>query len=232
MAIIPYLAMTGAEQRLISQYPPHMAWMACHFSPYATGLSNLPEELPEGAMLILNDITPIHSHDPEVICRQLQECVEQLGCSSVLLDFQRPGYSQTQELARYLVQHLPCPMAISTCYAQELSCPVFLPSVPCHVPLEEAITPWKGRELWLEIAPGAELLELTEAGCQITQLTSTETYEAGHYEAQLHCHYRIQLAEDRARFFLWRTKEDLDAQLEAAKQLGITTAVGLWQELK
>ena len=48
MAIGRYFAMTAAEIRGCSALPAGIAWMACHFSPYGTGLSNLPPELPEG----------------------------------------------------------------------------------------------------------------------------------------------------------------------------------------
>ena len=46
MAIRPFLAMTAAEIRGTETLPPKTAWMACHFSPYSTGLSNLPKDLP------------------------------------------------------------------------------------------------------------------------------------------------------------------------------------------
>ena len=64
MAIAPFLAMTGAEMRNNSVLPDKIAWMACHFSPYGTGLSNLPKNLPAGSLLMVDDITPPHGHDP------------------------------------------------------------------------------------------------------------------------------------------------------------------------
>ena len=51
MAIRPFLAMTAAEIRGTETLPPKTAWMACHFSPYSTGLSNLPKALPPGSMI-------------------------------------------------------------------------------------------------------------------------------------------------------------------------------------
>ena len=42
MAIRQYLAMTAAEMTQAGSLPRHAAWMACHFSPYSTGLTNLP----------------------------------------------------------------------------------------------------------------------------------------------------------------------------------------------
>ena len=48
------LAMTAAELGA-APLPSHPAWMACHFSPYSTGLTNLPPKLPQDSLLILND---------------------------------------------------------------------------------------------------------------------------------------------------------------------------------
>ena len=100
MAIRPFLAMTAAEIRGTETVPPKTAWMACHFSPYSTGLSNLPKALPPGSMVILDDITPIHGHDSETIAAQLRPRLDALKCSGVLLDFQRPGYEEAELLAR------------------------------------------------------------------------------------------------------------------------------------
>ena len=81
MAIRPFLAMTAAEIRGTETLPPKTAWMACHFSPYSTGLSNLPKALPPGSMVILDDITPIHGHDSETIAAQLRPRLDALKSS-------------------------------------------------------------------------------------------------------------------------------------------------------
>ena len=75
MGIPHYLAMTAAE---FSANMPQKdtAWMACHFSSCSHGLSNLPEELPSGALLILDDSTPMECHDPETVKRQLAPAIE------------------------------------------------------------------------------------------------------------------------------------------------------------
>ena len=46
----------------------------------------------------------------------------------------------------------------------------------------------------------------------------------------LHCSYHISPLEDSARFTLWRTREDVEALLESVSSLGVTTAVGLYQQ--
>lgn len=231
MAIRPFLAMTAAEIRANSEFPPNIAWMACHFSPYCTGLSNLPKTLPPESLLILDDITPIHGHDPERIGRQLSERAEALHCHGVLLDFQRPGYKETAALANYLMKNLPCPVAVSDLYAGELDCPVFLSAPPPSISLAEHLGPWRGRVIWLEAALGGEVITLTEQGAECTPLPPGETFEDGHRDEKLHCRYRIEVSEEQARFTLCRTMEDLDALMEEAESLGITTAVGLYQEL-
>ena len=231
MAIRRYLAMTAAEMRTISVFPGEIAWMACHFSPYCLGISNLPRTLPPGSLLILDDITPIHGHDPQQIAGQLRERIDALRCSGLLLDFQRPDYEEAAALAKFLTQALPCPVAVSELYAADADCPVFLPPVPPSVPLEEYISPWKGREIWLEMALGGEVITLTPGGASTTPLPLEESCAGGHGDEVLHCHYHIAVEEEQARFTLFRTQDDLKKLLEEAEELGITNAVGLFQEL-
>ena len=56
MALPLYLAQTALEMGGNS-LPGRLAYMACHFSPGGQGLSNVPELLPSGAILILDDST-------------------------------------------------------------------------------------------------------------------------------------------------------------------------------
>lgn len=231
MATDMFLAMTAAEAGKCAVLPPAIGWMACHFSPYSTGLSNLPKALPAGSLLILNDRTPIHAHDRQIIAAQLSDCAERLRCFALLLDFQRPGCGETAELTAFLAETLPFPVAVSAQYAQNLTCPVFLPPLPHHMTLEEYIAPWQGRQIWLEAALDSEVITLTESGAQIDPLLPGAVFEGGHREESLHCHYCIEVSDAEAKFTLWRTRDDLDALLAEAQGLGITTAVGLYQEL-
>ncbi len=228
MAMKRYLAMTAAEIRRIELIPGNIAWMACHFSPYTTGLSNYPKGIPAGSLLIVNDITPIHGHDPEVIAAQLNHWMGEFDCAGVLLDLQRPGFGETAELAEYLVEKLSCVPAVSQLYAGELDCPVFLPPPPLYVPLAEYLSPWKGREAWLEMAMGTQCITLTEDGASIGP---GEAMGEGYREEGLHCHYHIEKEESRVKFQLWRTREDMEELMEEAQKLGVTHGVGLYQEL-
>lgn len=232
MAIQPFLAMTEAEIGASAILPSKIAWMACHFSPYGTGLSNLPRQLPSGSLLILDDMTPIRGHDPEEIGAQLTQWAEAMECIGVLLDFQRPNCEETGALAKYLSTALPCPVGVSEPYAAGLDCPVFLPPVPLDMPLGEYTAPWSGRELWLDISLEGLILSLTEAGASTALLPSRAVLPDGHSESDLHCHYHAELTDREARFTLWRTPEDLEALLEKAENTGIQKAVGLFQELK
>ena len=231
MAIAPFLAMTAAEIRANPEFSEKIGWMACHFSPYGTGLSNLPCHLPEGSLLILNDRTPWWNHDAALILDQLTERVENLGCHGLLLDFQHPGVAEVAHLAGFLTEQLNCPVGVAEAYAGNLECPVFLPPVPLHQTVAEYLLPWQGRDIWLELALDSEEILLTPEGSSATALLSREIPRNAHRDERLHCSYSIWLEEDAARFTLGRSKEDLNALLEDAENYGVTTAVGLWQEL-
>lgn len=231
MALTPFLAMTAAEIEKVSAFPANIAWMACHFSPYGLGLSNLPKDLPPGSLLMVDDITPPHGHDPILIAEQLISCAETLQCSGFLLDFQRQNCPETAALAKHLAQALPCPTAVSESYADDLDCPVFLPPVPASVVPEDYFAPWKDREIWLEIGLCGETLTLTQHGCSVTPLPFPDSYREGFSEPKLHSHYSIETDENSARFTLWRNSDDIKQLLEETASLGVTAAVGLFQEL-
>ena len=231
MAIRPFLAMTAAEMRNSPEISRGICWMACHFSPYGLGLSNLPGALPPGSLLMVDDITPIHGHRSDLIAAQLEEAVKRLGCAGVLLDFQRQASEPTAALAAYLAGALPCPVAVSDGYARGLACPVFLSAPPCHEPLDDYFAPWQGREIWLELSKSPETITVTEDGAHISALPQAETLDGGFFEENLLCHYRQEVREREAVFTLHRTEEDLTRLLAAVEGFCVTQAVGLYQEL-
>ena len=138
--------------------------MACQFSPWNQGLSNLPRTLPQGSLVILNDQSPICGHDSSRILRQLKELLEGNRCYGLLLDFERPGQEEAAAMAAALAEALPCPVGVSAAYADGLSTPVFLPPAPPDTPLGEYLAPWAGREIWLEAALNGCRITLTERG--------------------------------------------------------------------
>lgn len=232
MVILHYLAMTAAEIQGKIDLPSKIGYLSCRFSQWDRGLTNLPESLPPGQMLILDDAIPMDGHDPEKILAQLRQTVEKNQCESLLLDFQRPESRETAELARTLVKGLTVPVGVSQGYAQGLDCPVFVAPIPPDVRPEEHLASWKHRELWLDAARNGEQITLTEKGAQTAPLTYFPGLEDGFAERELCCHYRIALEKEMARFTLFRTVEDVAALCLRVGSLGVTKAVSLWQEMK
>ena len=226
-----YLALTAGELYGDAPTTEKLAYMACHFSLYTTGLSNLPEALPAGSMLILNDQIPISGHDPLHIIDQLQKTVEKNSCDSLLLDFQRPGSEETAQLCRLLASQIQCPLGISHHYAGSIDSAVFLPPPPLDMPLGEYLIPWKGRKIWLEAALEAAEFTVTTDGCRVSSLPYTLSQEETFIEETLHCRYRCEVSDDAVHFFLYRTADQLDALLEEATTLGIEKSIGLYQQL-
>ena len=222
-----YLAMTAWELSVCRVLPRKIAWMACHFSPYGQGLSDLPSRLPPGSMLILNDRTPVRGHDPETVARQLRQAAEAANAERVLLDFQIPGNPQTDKIIKAVLSVLPCPAAVSECCGKSLNCPVFLSPPPPHIPLARYLEPWHGREVWLDISPGGEIITVTKAGSQIT---AGNLPEPQFCDSSLHCHYKTVLTQEAAEFHIFRTREDIAALQQEAQALGVACTVGLYQE--
>lgn len=229
MALPIYLAMTPWEFRTC-QRPVHWGWMGCHFSSGGSGLTGIPDQLPDNALLILNDSIPMQGHDPDLICRQLQQAADALSPGGILLDLQRPQQPQVYELLRLLQGSLPCPAAVSSLYARYWDGPVLVPPVPPDMPVSKHLQPWRGRSVWLEVDRGCLELTLTQGGCQ--PAFQPIAFQDGMRKDQaLHCHYHVRTEPGKAVFSLMRTQEDILELMSAAEQLGVSMAVGLYQEL-
>ncbi len=220
-----FLAQTGAE--IHRPLPPEAgrAWMACHFSSSDQGLSNLPQALPEGSMVMVDDFIPAAAHDPQKIAAQLAQVVERCHCHRVLLDFQRPGDARTADIAAAIVAALRCPVGVSEAYAKGLPCPVCLPPLPLHMPLADYIAPWKGRQVWLEVMPQAAVYTVTGEGCKQAECDAQGPFP--HFNEQAFCRYRMEVAEDAIRFTLSRGLEELE-KLRQSKL--VDCFVGLYQD--
>ncbi len=227
-----YMAMSGQELAEGEGSPDRIAWLSCHFSPRGDLLSNLPEKLPPQSLLVLDDLIPPQDQRPEVIAGQLSQLSEALQLSGILLDFQRPDRPQTTVIARHLCRTLPCPVILAQPYAQAGDGPVLLPPPPLHKPLEVYVAPWEGRQLWLEAATGTQRLTLTEQGCQIGPLEPLEEVPLPFADKALFCSYAIEIQKHAVTFSLSRTQGLLKELLKKAEELGITTAIGMYQELK
>lgn len=231
MPLPVHLAMTAAQFQQPELLPSHPAWMACHFSCYGTGLSNCPEKLPDNTLLILNDRTPVWDHDPKVIVSQLRQIAERNKVPGILLDFQRKDVPQTAAIVKAVTEGLDCPVAVTESYAADLDCPVFLSPPPLHRPLKAYLEPWAGRQIWLEAALDCQQMTVTEEGCVITPIPPCISSDTSFLEENLFCRYKIDVNDNKIKFTLYRTPETLKALLAEAEKLGVSMAVGLYQEL-
>ena len=230
MPIPCYLAMTGAEFLHADRFPDKLAWMACHYSCYGSGLSNLPEGLPEGSLIIVNDRTPPCRHDTAFITEQLLQLYKDAKPFGFLLDFQREGLPKNLEVARAVTDALACPVGVSELYAKELDAPVFLPLLPTDMPLCDYISKWSGRKIWLEVGLQTEVFTVTEQGCTVQPGANAPLSEPVFEDSELLCRYHWELSEKSAVFTLQRTKAEIDTLLQTAA--GVDLAVGLYQQFE
>ena len=220
-----YLAMTAAEFANCKQLPEKIAWMACHFSPYGAGLSNMPQALPQGSILILNDRIEPTCHDADLVAAQAIEIAERFSCSGILLDFQRPGSALTQRIAAAVAAASPCPIAVSHHYAKELSCAVFLPPPPLRCDADKYFAPWQGRKIWLEAYDQWETVTVTADRVTVSEEPPPDCPPLSYYDETLRCHYRIDTFDDRAIFTLHRGLDEL-----RSLPCPIAKYFTLWQE--
>ena len=227
MSLRFYLAMTDAEIRRATSLPRHLAFMACHFSPYGSGLTNIPQRLPPGSLLIVNDRVPVLNHDPELILSQLKSAVQRLKAFGILLDFQIPGNTQTERIVQTLVDGLPCPVAVSAAYGEDLTCPIFS-SPLIHQRLCDSPYIKKGRPLWLDTYQETAFYKVTPAGCSVIKdaIISGDTF----FDEILQCRYSFSIEKDSVVFSLSRQTAEISGYLKAAEMAGIPIAVGLYQQ--
>lgn len=226
MGIPQYLAMTDGEIAACARLPPRLARMGCHFSD--DGLVELPQVLPGGALLVVDDRVPMAAQDPEHILDQLAEALEKLSCTGLLLDFQQKENAPQRELVRLLARELTVPLAAPPAYAAE-GCRLFLPPVAADQTIEEALSPWAGKKIWLDTAPAAVRLELTKQGCTRTPLPRMAA--SGIFkDPGLCCNYSIEPTPNGFQFTLYRDRCCIEAILEQAAAFGAELAVGLSQE--
>lgn len=230
--ILPiYLSMTAAEIALFDPLPSTWCYMSCHFSSSGSGLSNLPKAFPPDGILILDDSTPVSHHDKGQVTDQLSALLDSFHPTGVLLDFQRQPCQEAESMVKHLVASLPCSVAVSHLYAASLSCPVFLPLPPLHIPIKEHLHAWQGREIWMELYPDAEQICVTQEGTSIRPVAGLPNGASVFRDEALACHYCTQVRDDEIRFTLQRKWADLQAIQQASDKLGITRLLGLYQQL-
>ena len=171
---------------------------------------------PPGVLPVITDCFPLDGQALQRICQ---------GREALLLDFVRPPTTSLQDM----LQGLPCPCGAPPGYTDEG--PVFLPPAPLHVPLEQYFAPYRSREIWLEAALQRQAITVTAEGVTIAPPRPNRSFEGGFYDENLRCRFIQEFTEDRAVFTLFDTPETLVKKLDHAAALGVTRAVGLYQEL-
>ena len=227
MVLPLYLAMTDSEIRTSPRLSQPIARMGCHFSTTNSGLQGLPTGRPFPGMLVLDDRIPLGKHDPIQITEALTAAVDELGYDGLLLDWERPPAPASQTLAALLADTLPCPVGMPPGYGDGA---VFLPPAPLHVPLADYLAPWQGREIWLEAALRQQVITVTAHGTEISPPAPADR-EGGFYHRELCCRFTQEIREDRVVFTLFDTRQTLKDKLAQAQKLGVTAALGLYQEL-
>ena len=205
MVLPLYLAMTGAEMCTI----PHPAYLMADWS----------DRPPAGFLPVITDRQPLTMQAVDELCRIAE------NWDLALLDFEKPVTPE----ARRLLARLPCPAAAPPGYSD--TGPVFLPPAPLHVPLEAYLEPWQGRDLWLDAALRQQTITVTEAGTTFSDFSPAANLSGGYHDKNLHCRFIQEYYPDRAVFTLFDTPETLADKLNYAAVLGISRAVGLYQEL-
>lgn len=222
-----FLAIT---QREIGLTPSeNTAYMALRFSSYGAGLSNIPDALPPGSILLLDDSMPVCKHDPALVTQQLTQLVDKFSPLAILLDFQNEATAESMQMVRFLLDALPCPVAATEVYAKAFGCPVFLSPVPTNKAPDVWLRPHLAQGVYLELAPETVQFTVTEKGCTAAPAPPSENLPL--YDGRLFCHYRTEVFPDRIIFTLGRIKQDLADLAEEAYRLGVRGVVGLYQEL-
>lgn len=227
-----YLAITAQEFTHFEDFPSTLCYMACHFSASGAGLSNLPISLPAESILCIDDSTPISEHDPDIVTSQINNIVQTHHPYGILLDFQRPDNPQTFDMTKRIISSINCPVAVSHIYASELTCPVFLPPLPYRLTVEEYLKPWANREIWMELGNDMEMAILTEDSFGTERIYVIPEKHLPLHDPALLCHYSINVKQDHIALYFQRTKADLEQIQQAAKKLGVSKFIGLWQQLQ
>lgn len=214
----------------MSTLPAQFAWMACHFDPNGNGIIDLPETLPPGCILILNDKTPYNGHNAERITQQLAECAQRYSIHGLLLDFERPISEALKETVRRLVYALPCPVAcMKNLKIEGLVSVIQMP--PILGTPEEYFHTKKGA--WLELRKQAEKYQIEMDGCKSDSIREPQDeLTEGQQETALCVHYHFTVNAENANLTLWRNRQDREIIMELAKQAGIDTIIGLYQEFR
>lgn len=201
--------------------------MACHFSLSGTGISNLPEELPGGSILVLSDEIPEAGHDPAQVAGELEAALRGFHCSGILLDFERECTVRGGQIARQIAA-----MAQSLgilCAMPEQWIP---PGIECAVfaslpPLLNQPPLWD-RPVVLELAPRRMTLILDKDGATPTPWTDPPGDPPSLLDPLKGLRYCCQPRGDALVVHIEDTGKSL---LKALQWPEVLCGVGLWGEI-
>lgn len=236
MSIPLFLAITAQEFPNLLSQPQKTAWMSVHFSSSGPGLSNLPHEIPQGSLIILDDQTPWSGHSIETVCREMVALLLMTRAYGLLLDFERPVEPEVVLLSRALCQccrEVGCVMGAPESYAVNPDTAIFISPLPCQVPLERLRIP--GRKLWLDASPTAYQLHIsahsaTGRSAEPGYISAGEP--AAFTDQALCCQYRSWLSGDGIDVLLYHTTQTIEEMLEKSNADFIQLAVGLHREFR
>lgn len=224
-----YLAVTAAEFPAAKQTQRPLAWMGCTLSPSTDGITGVPDTLPADSVLVLTDQMPPQGHDHTKVAAALVAAAKRLSCKCILLDFQRPKTEAGCRIVDAVLKMADRPVSVSDGYCENRDCAVFLRPPPLWTKLEDHLSPWGNREIWLEAAQETAMVTVTASGSLYAPCPAIDHYPFRDEELQIAYYHKIQ--QDQLQVYLYRGKEELRRLLEKAQHLGVSMAIGLFQHL-
>lgn len=225
-----FLALTASEFAVCQDFPPQMAYMACHYSSSNAGISGVPSRLPAGSALMFTDRMTPGDHDPDRIAGELSDAVRHLECRALFLDLQRPDLPLNNAVTEAVLRSVPCPVIVSELYARSRDCAVLLPPPLLWTALEKHLEPWGSRPIWLEAAIEGAEVTVTKNGSDYAHCPFDPLDHGFHYQ-KLHIDYQVTLQKDHAVFHLRRDRRCMEELLQEASAHGVRGALGLYQQL-
>ncbi len=194
-----YVVMTGKEIRDCGKLPEKIAYLGCHFG--GNGLVGLPDGLPEGSMLLIDDRVVPQESDIESALAQLKPLLPKF--SGIYLDFQRE--ETPKEAANLLVEKLPFPVGVPKRFG--IGIPVLPPRQLNLLPGD-----YYHPGCWTEAAMTAWELTVTKDGCSKKEVPRKKDF-SGHYSEILYCSYSVEMDEEKAVFVMQNNRELLHREI-------------------
>lgn len=234
MSIPLFLAFTAEEFSQKVPFPAKTAWMSVHFSPNGSGLTNLPPQLPQGSLILLDDHIQWANHSIERVCQELVTVLQRTESIGLLLDFEREPTAETLLLTKALgrcCKELGVALSAPPKYLLEDDTTLFLSPFPCSI-APENIDPQ--RKVWLDISPVCHSIRISK-DCTIgspapyTRAGIPNSQEV-YWDEDLLCNYYSEADGDDIRITLFRDATSAAKLLNRLNPAKIQLAIGLWRD--